>query len=357
MAFSTKCLFAACLGLSLASALYGQAESGTIVGVIRDQGGAVVPGATVTLVNEGTHFTRSVVANQVGEYTAYSFPTGRITISVAQPGFQKLVRTGIVLTAADTLTVDLALTVGNVQETVQVTGEAPLLQSQTAAVSSLISNQQILETPLNGRAFTQLMPLSTGAAPTASNMQASVGNGQVSNVAISVNGSVANNNTYLIDGFDNRDMWINYLIMVPTLDSIQEVRILASNYSAEYGASAGATTVVQTKGGTNQFHGDAYEFFRNSDLDANTFFNNRNRLARPPFHRNEFGGTAGGPIRKDKTFIFADYQGTRIIQPITTTSTIPTLAQQASLRTGNFGSTVIYDPLNVVNGLRVPFAN
>jgi hypothetical protein len=359
MAINRIRLFVVCLALSLASSLFGQAESGTIVGVVRDQGGAVVPGATVTLVNEGTHFTRSVVTNQVGEYTAYSFPTGRVTVSVAQAGFQKLVRSGIELTAADTLTVDLALTVGNVQETVQVTGEAPLLQSQTAAVSSLISNQQIIETPLNGRAFTQLMPLSTGAAPTTSNMQATVGSGQRSNVAISVNGSVANNNTYLIDGFDNRDLWINYLIMVPTLDSIQEVRILASNYSAEYGAAAGATTVVQTKGGTNLLHGDVYEFLRNNKLDANTFFNNLNGLPKPPFHRNEFGGTVGGPIRKDKTFFFADYQGTRIVQPVTTTSTIPTLAQQASLRTGDFSSTptTIYNPYNVVNGNRAPFPN
>jgi len=352
-------LLVVCLGLGLTCQLFGQAESGTIVGVVRDPGGAVVPGASVTLTNEGTNFTRSVVTNQNGEYTAYSFPTGRVTVSVAQPGFQKLVRTGIVLTAADTLTVDLALTVGNVQETVEVTGEATLLQSQTAAVSSLISNQQIVETPLNGRAFMQLMPLSTGAAPTTSNMQASVGAGQRQNVAISVNGSVANNNTYLIDGFDNRDLWINYLIMVPTLDSVQEVRILASNYSAEYGAAAGATTVVQTKGGTNEFHGDLYEFLRNSKLDANTFFNNLNGLGKPPFHRNEYGGTVGGPIRKDKTFFFGDYQGTRIVQPITTTSTIPTLAQQAALKTGNFGftSTVINNPFNVVNVLRVPFAN
>ena len=359
MAISSRYIFAACLGLSLTPALYGQAESGTIVGVVRDQGGAVVPEAVVTLVNEGTRFTRPVVTNQVGEYTAYSFPTGAITISVSRPGFEKLVRTGIVLTAADTLTVDLVLTVGNVEQTVEVTGEAQLVQSQTAAVSSLINNRQIVETPLNGRAFTQLMPLSTGAAPTSSSMQATVGAGQRSNVAISVNGSVANNNTYLIDGFDNRDLWINYLIMVPMLDSIQEVRILASNYSAEYGAAAGATTVVQTKGGTNFIHGDAYEFLRNNVFDANTFFNNLNGLAKPPFHRNEFGATVGGPIRKDKTFFFADYQGTRIVQPITTTSTIPTVAQQASLKTGDFSSTstVIYNPYNVVNGSRVPFPN
>src|SRR5580700_1921865 len=276
MKICTCKLLAFCLSLCLTSLVYGQAESGTIVGVVRDQGGSVVPGATVTLVNEGTHFTRSVTTNPAGEYTAYSFPTGHINVTVAQPGFQKQVRTGIDLTAADTLTVDIALTVGDVKETVEVTGEAPLLQSQSAAVSSLINNQQIVETPLNGRAFTQLMPLSTGAAPTTSNMQATVGAGQRSNVAISVNGSVANNNTYLIDGFDNRDLWINYLIMVPTLDSIQEVRVLAANYSAEYGAAAGATTIVQTKGGANQFHGDAYEFVRNNISDANTFFNNLN---------------------------------------------------------------------------------
>jgi hypothetical protein len=350
------------LGLLFATAnLFAQADSGTIVGVVRDQGGAVVQGATVTVVNEGTHLTRVVTSNDAGEYTVYSFPTGRLTIAAEHPGFQKLVRTGIVLTAADTLTVDLPLTVGNVQQTVEVTGEAPLLQSQTAAVSSLISNEQILETPLNGRAFTQLMPLSTGAAPTTSNMQATVGSGQRSNVAISVNGSVANNNTYLIDGFDNRDLWINYLIMVPTLDSIQEVRILASNYSAEYGAAAGATTVVQTKGGTNQFHGDAYEFLRNNAFDANNFFNNLNHVAKPPFHRNEFGATIGGPIRKDKTFFFGDYQGTRIVQPFTTVSAIPNLAQQAEIVTGNFGptSTVLYNPYQTVSGsqTRVPFPN
>lgn len=149
-------IFAVCLGLSLGSLVFGQAQSGTVVGVVRDQGGAVVPGATVTIVNEGTNFTRSLVTNPSGEYTAYSFPTGRLTVSVAQPGFQKLVRSGVELTAADTLTVDLTLTLGNVQETVQVSAEASLLQSQTATVSSLIDNRQIIETPLNGRSFTQI---------------------------------------------------------------------------------------------------------------------------------------------------------------------------------------------------------
>jgi hypothetical protein len=349
--------------LLAACTLFGQAESGTIVGLVTDQAGAVVPGATVTLTNEGTQFTRVASTNANGQYTANSFPTGRVTVTVEHPGFQKLVRSGIELTAADTLTVDLRLTVGNVRETVEVTAEAGLLQSQTAAVSSLISNQQIVETPLNGRAFTQLLPLSTGASPTVSNMQFSVGAGQRANVAISVNGSVANNNSYLIDGITDRDNSINYLILVPTLDSIQEVRILTSNYTAEYGASTGALTLVQTKGGTNQYHGDLYEFLRNNTLDANTFFNNRAGIAKPPFHRNEFGGTIGGPIRRDKTFFFADYQGTRIIQPVTTVSTIPTLAQQHAMSTGDFSSfaATIYDPYTLVgsgsNQTRQPFPN
>jgi hypothetical protein len=134
MMIDKKWFFIACLALLLASNLFGQAESGSVVGVVTDQGGAVVPRATVTLLNEGTRFTRTVNTNENGQYTAYSFPTGRITVSVEHPGFQKLVRSGIQLTAADTLTVDLRLTVGNLQETIEVTGEAPLLQSQTAVV-------------------------------------------------------------------------------------------------------------------------------------------------------------------------------------------------------------------------------
>src|SRR5713226_1950269 len=148
-----------------ATNLFGQAQSGTIVGTVIDQAGASVPNATVILTNDGTKLTRSVLTNVSGQYVATSFPTGRITIRVEHPGFQRLLRSGVELTAADTLTVDLRLTIGNVQETVEVTGEAPLLQSQTAAVSTLISNQQIQDTPLNGRSFVQLLQLSSGAVP------------------------------------------------------------------------------------------------------------------------------------------------------------------------------------------------
>jgi outer membrane receptor protein involved in Fe transport len=159
----------------------------------------------------------------------------------------------------------------------------------------------------------------------------------------------------------NRNLWLNTLIMVPTIDSIQEFRVLTSNYSAEYGASAGSVTVVQTKSGANQLHGTAYEFLRNDKLDANTFFNNLAGLPKPGFRRNEFGATVGGPIRKDKTFFFADYQGIRLAQPETLTSTIPTLAARNMILTGNFSGlgTPIYDPATTTTGpggaLRQPF--
>src|SRR5262245_45069380 len=155
----------------------------------------------------------------------------------------------------------------------------------------------------------------------------------------------------------NHNLCMTTLVMLPTLESINEIRVLTSNYSAEYGAAAGAVTVVQTKSGTNSFHGSAYEFLRNSALDANTFFNNRLGAPRPAFCRNEFGATGGGPIRRDRTFFFADYQGIRIRQPASIVSTIPTLAQQAMVRTGNFAGlgAMVFDPTQLSAGLRSPF--
>src|ERR1700732_2416357 len=161
----TRTSLFAFLLLLCAASLFGQAQSGTVVGTVNDQGGAVVPGAVVTLTNESTQFTRAAITNDSGQYLATSFPTGRLTLKVEHPGFQRLVRSGVELTAADTLTVDLKPTVGKVQETVQVTADAPLLQSQSATVSNLITNQQIVETPLNGRSFTQLLQFSPGATP------------------------------------------------------------------------------------------------------------------------------------------------------------------------------------------------
>ncbi len=345
------------LWIFLPAFAWAQVQSGTIVGTVNDQAGAAVAGAKVTLVNDGTRFTRAVTTNDSGQYVATSVPTGGYAITVEHAGFQKTVRSGLQLTAADTLTVDLQLQVGNVQETIEVRETAPLLQSQTATVSSLVTNQQMVEMPLNGRTFTALLKLSPGAyAGSSANLSTSQ-YAMRGDVNISVNGSSAQNNTYLIDGMVNRNLWLSTLIMVPTVDSIQEVRMMTSNYSAEYGAAAGAITIVQTRSGTNQLHGSLYEFLRNDKLDANTFFNNRLGAPKPAFRRNEFGGTIGGPVRKDRTFFFADYQGIRLRQPRTVISTIPTLAQRQWVTSGDFSGlgTTVFDPANVVGGQRMAF--
>lgn len=345
-----------------AAAVVAQVVNGTIAGTVTDQAGAVVPGAKVVLLNEGTGFTRELTANESGQYVASSIPTGDYVINVEQTGFRKLRRTGVRLTAADALTVDLQLSLGNVTETIEVTATAPLVQSQTAAVSSLVTNEQMVEMPLNGRTFTSLVLLSPGSYAGSSGNLTTSPYAMRGNVNYSVNGSSAQNNSYLIDGMVNRNLWLSTLIMVPTVDSIQEFRVLTSNYSAEYGVAAGAITVVQTRSGTNSWHGSLYEFFRNDKLDANTFFNNRSGIEKPSFRRNEFGGTFGGPIRRDRTFFFTDYQGIRIRQPRSTVSTIPSLEQRQMIRTGDFSGfgATIYDPETTTAGpagtpVRTPF--
>jgi hypothetical protein len=352
--------FSVLLALALCCGAFAQGISGSIAGVVFDAGGAVIPGAKVTLANENTGFSREVSTNAQGQYVAYSLPPGPYRLTVEQPGFQKLVRSGVVLAAADALTVDLTLVVGDVQQTVEVTESTPLLQAQTAMVSALVSNEQIIEIPLQSRTFTSLLLLSPGATTGSSGNLTTSPYAMRGDANISVNGSSAQNNSYFIDGMVNRNMWLSTLIMVPTVDSIQEMRVLTSNYTAEYGVAAGAITLVQTKSGTNRLRGSLYEFVRNDKFDANNFFNNRSGVARPALRRNEFGGTVGGPIRKDRTFFFADYQGIRIRRPLGTISTIPTLAQRDMISTGNFsglGATV-FDPLNVVAGSnqRVAFA-
>lgn len=346
--------------LALCCGALAQGISGSIAGVVFDAGGAVIPGAKLTLTNEATGFSREVSTNAQGQYVAYSLPPGPYRLSVEQPGFQKLVRSGVVLAAADALTVDLTLTVGDVQQTIEVTESTPLLQAQNAMVSSLVSNEQIIEIPLQSRTFTSLLLLSPGATTGSSGNLTTSPYAMRGDANISVNGSSAQNNSYFIDGMVNRNLWLSTLIMVPTVDSIQEMRVLTSNYTAEYGIAAGAITIVQTKSGTNRLRGSLYEFVRNDKFDANNFFNNRSGVERPALRRNEFGGTVGGPIRKDRTFFFADYQGIRIRRPLSNVSTIPTLAQRDMVATGNFSGlgANIFDPANVVAGSnqRIPFA-
>jgi hypothetical protein len=323
-------------------------DTATITGNVTDPSGSAVPNAQVTLLNTGTQFTRTVETSSSGQYIAASIPTGTYTVTAAARGFQKLERSGVQLTAASTENVDLTLTVGSETQSISVVADAAIVQSESATVSNLVTTQQMVDLPLVSRDFTDLVLLSPGAHSGSASNLAEGGSPYAmrSGANFSVNGSVPQANSYLIDGIYNRNLWLNTLIMVPVVDAIQEYRVMTSSYTAEYGESAGSVTEVETRSGTNALHGDVWEFLRNDKLNANQFFNNANGIGRPAFRRNEFGATAGGAIVKNKTFFFGDYQGIRLAQPQTYLSTIPTLAQQQMVQTGNFSAlgAAIYNP-------------
>ena len=339
-------------------------ETGNIVGIVSDPSGAGIQAVNVTLVNTATQFHRTVVTNDQGEYTASALPVGAYVITADKAGFQKLDRSGVTLTTASTLNVDLQMIVGSETETVLVTTQASLLESQSGVVSSLVDSTQVVALPLATRNFTDLVLLTPGAHVGSASNLAEGGSPYAirGGSNFSVNGSIAAANSYLIDGIYDRNQWLNTLVLVPIVDSIQEYRVMTSNFNAEYGEAAGAVTSVTTKSGSNQFHGAVWEFVRNDIFNANNYFANLNGISRPHYRRNMFGGMAGGPIIHDKTFFFGDYQGIRQSIPQVYTSTIPTLAQQQMVKTGNFSSQAahIYNPYSTttVNGAtrRNPFA-
>mgnify|MGYP005810121893 CR=1 FL=1 len=352
------------LVMGLASRPVSGQVTGSIIGQVTDMSGAGVPNVLVRIVNTSTSFSRPVTTNENGQYAAYSLPTGPYQVTVEAQGFDRLVRTGITVTAAAAITVDIQLHVGDVKESIEVKAEAPLLQSETAAVSNLVTSRQIGELPLVSRDFTNLVLLTPGAHAGSGSNLAEGGSPYAMRAGANyaINGAMPQANSYLIDGVYNRNMWLNTLVMVPVVDAIQEYRVMTSNYAAEYGEAAGAVTVVETKSGSNEFHGAAWEFLRNDKLNANTFFNNRRGVGRPPFHRNEFGALLGGPIVRNKLFFFGDYQGIRLSQPVTLVSTIPTLAQQQMVATGDFSGmgVQIYNPYVATAGAdgkvaRAPF--
>lgn len=350
------CLFL--LGLS-ASAVFGQGR-GNIAGTVTDPAGAVIPDAKVTIVGEGTQLTREVATNGDGQYSVTALPIGLYTANVEREGFTKLVRSGLQVTADNTISADLQLTVGTVQQTTEVKGSVDLVQSQNSTISALFTGAQTVELPLVSRSYANLQFLSPGVLPVfpPGNVGALTGYTSRTFITSNINGSLING--HYLDGWNNRHSF-NYVFLTvisPPIESIEETRIITSNFPSQYGEALGGVTTVSTKSGTNAFHGSAFEYLRNDKLNANTFFANRGGAKRPVVRRNEYGFTLGGPIFKNKTFFFADYQGIRVRQAVVATATIPTLAQQQQVQTGDFSaqSAVIFDPLNVVGGLRVPFA-
>ncbi len=324
-------------------------QSAQVQGRVTDSSGALIPGASVTVTNAATGITLKTQTNNDGEYTVPFLQPGNYVIVVEHTGFVAVRRTGVHLEVDQKAGIDFKLNVGAATQTVQVTTEAPLLETESASMGQSVDTKTVITMPLNGRDYTQLVTLAAGAAK---NSYSRASNG------FTLNGSQSFENTMLINGIDNNNYILgadsaNMNAVTPSVDAIQEFNVETSNYSAEYGRSAGGIVSVSIKSGTNQFHGDAYEFLRNTVLDANDFFAKRAGLARTPLHRNQFGGVLGGPIVKNRSFFFVAYEGRRQVSSVSGLTTVP-IGQEAA---GNFGSIAIYNPADVIGGKRQEFTN
>ena len=302
-------------------AAFGQQVTGTILGRVTDTSGAVVPGAAIQILNPATGFSRSDTADADGRYFESNLPLGTYSVTVQKQGFQTLVHSGIELTVGSQMTVNAELVLGDVQQHVEVTGEVPQIETTNATISGLVSQDQLRDLPLNGRNVDQLALLSPGIfANHVASQNTTVGLG----LHIAVNGARQDWNLYLLDGTVTNDVLSGRSSAAGQalgVEGILEFRVLTHSFSAEYGRTAGGIFSAVTRSGTNQLHGSAYEFVRNTIFDARNYFTPENTL--PVFQRNQFGAAVGGPIFKNKLFFFANYEGLRSRQQLPITSFVP----------------------------------
>ena len=324
-----------------------QAVSGTILGTVRDSTGAALPGATVTLTNMGTGFSRSVVADASGEFTAPLIPTGTYSVTGEMNGFKKVSLSNVHLGVDQKVRADLNLELGQMTEAVTIQAETPLVQTASSDLSVTVEGKTIESLPLNGRNFvslTRTIPgVTRGVGAGGGNIDGAGSLAWRASASFSANGQRPRDNNYLLDGVDNNETWLQTVVIFPSVDALDEFKLQTSTYSAEFGKSMGGVVNLQIKSGSNDFRGSVFEFLRNDALDANNWFNNRAGRLKPKFSQHQFGGTLSGPIIKDKTFFFADFQGMRINQGQSYLSTVPS----ARMRQGDFSeiNRPIYDPL------------
>jgi hypothetical protein len=310
--------------------LWAQVDTGAILGTVKDQSGAVIPGAKLTLTNEGTGFIVSTVAEADGSYVFRPVKIGTYNVEAEYKGFQKILHEHVTVNVQQQVVVDFTLVPGQVTQTVEVASAAPVLQTQEASVGQVVTARTINNLPLNGRNYTFLAQLSAGVTQGQEDTRGLGASG-----SFAANGSRPAQNNYLLDGIDNNVDLVDFLngtayVVRPPVDAIGEFKIQTNDYSAEFGRSAGATLNATVKSGTNQFHGAAWEFFRNDALDAANFFENAANETKGRYQQNQFGGAIGGPIKRDKVFFFGDYEGTRIRQGIPYLSTVPTALERSS---------------------------
>lgn len=341
----------ATLWICLSVMAMGQVESGRVVGTVRDSSDSVLPGAKVSVTNTDTNVTRTATTSESGEFVVTELKPGTYTVTVERNGFKKAEQPAFKLDVNQVVRLNVALQIGSTEEKIEVTAAEPLIESQTSSIGQVIEQRQVNDLPLNGRNFVQLAYLSpgvnagpVGAASTVP-QQGGIPENERSSGAIQVNGLTATNNNFLLNGFDNNEQQIGFEIIQPSVDAIQEFKVQTNNAGADIGRG-GAVVNVVLKSGSNQLHGSVFEFLRNSALDAKNYFDDPNSSI-PPYKQNQFGGTIGGPIIKNKTFFFFDYQGTRIRQSQTVISSVPALRY----RTGDFSDLLQRDSQgNIIGG-------
>jgi hypothetical protein len=320
-------------------AVAAQQETATITGQVTDASGSLVAKAAVTVTNIETNVSVKAETDERGFYVIPSLRPGNYSVAVESAGFARITRTGVTLQVAQVARIDITLQAGQVTEAVEVVGATSLLDTQTSSRGSVIDQKKIVELPLNGRDYNQLALLSPGVLPGTPRL-ASVNFKGVLNV----NGNRTFNNVFLLDGVDNISYsnsfrGENVQLVQPSIEALQEFKIQTNAYSAEFGRSSGAVVNATIKSGTNGLRGSVYDFLRNDSLDANNFFSNALGAPKPRRDRNQFGGAAGGPIVKNRTFWFSDYEGLRDLEGVPRVRQVPTAAEKAGLF-----STSVVDP-------------
>lgn len=322
-------LVAACL---LDSAAWAQTHTGRITGLVTDSSGAVVPKAPVQVTDVDTGVTLGLVTDSAGLYDAPDLLPGHYSVAVNLTGFRPESKVGLALSLGQTITVNFTLQPGQQKQTVTVVGEAQqLVDSTTSTLGQEITERPVQDLPLNGRNYADLVALATGVAPPPP------GSDQYF-----INGTRGTGTLYLIEGVDTSSPEMEAVRVGPDLEAVGEFNVITNNFDAEYGHSMGGVVNVHIRSGSNALHGSLFDYTRNTVLDARNFFDRPNRL---PYNYNQFGGSAGGPIVKDKLFIFGDYQGTRNVSSGTSYSNVPTTAEDGGDFSDLLPGTVIYDPL------------
>ena len=344
-----------CVSLFLSFGAWAQSFYGSIVGTVNDSSNSSIAQASVHLINTATGDRRTGQTDASGNYQFVNLPPGQYRVEIEKAGFRRLVRDNVLVEVQSAVRIDAALPVGDVTQVIEVSEQTPLLQTENASLGQVVEARKVLEMPLNGRNVFSLVALVPGVVPGGQSSQTPTGTNPFAWANFQIGGGQANQSASYIDGAPNNSSYVNHTMLVPSQDVVQEFKVQTNNLGPEFGRLAGGVINLSTKSGTNSFHGSAYEYLRNRSLNANTFFNNRAGVGRPAFTQNQFGATAGGPIRKDKTFFFGGYEGFRLRQGSSYVFSVPTDA----MRTGNFsdfrngsGAMIpIFDPLTTCGRL------